>query len=184
MAEIYRIGSDDIVDRVSEFGGTNLLRGSNTGQDWVYSTFSNEIFTRSTTATTESFVSGKTTIPLELDTTYTFSAWLKTNGQVSSVEMFLYDAAVKTVKSKNLGSLTSDWAFYSWTVTMPSSWSSGTNATSIWNARFDNNGSKTSGTEAILYVKHPKLEKGNKPTDWTPAPQDLVTISGTELQFF
>jgi len=33
MAEIYRIGSDDIVDRVSEFGGTNLLRGSNTGQD-------------------------------------------------------------------------------------------------------------------------------------------------------
>jgi hypothetical protein len=29
-----------------------------------------------------------------------------------------------------------------------------------------------------------KLEKGNKPTDWTPAPADLVKVSGTELQFF
>jgi hypothetical protein len=25
MAEIYKIGSDDLVDRVSQFGGTNLL---------------------------------------------------------------------------------------------------------------------------------------------------------------
>jgi hypothetical protein len=28
MAEIYKIGSNDIVDRVSEFGGTNLYTGS------------------------------------------------------------------------------------------------------------------------------------------------------------
>ena len=31
---------------------------------------------------------------------------------------------------------------------------------------------------------HAKLEKGNKPTDWTPAPQDLVKVSGTQLQFY
>lgn len=28
MAEIYKIGSDDLVDRVSTFGGTNLLVNS------------------------------------------------------------------------------------------------------------------------------------------------------------
>lgn len=28
MAEIYRIGSDDLIDRVSTFGGTNLMRAS------------------------------------------------------------------------------------------------------------------------------------------------------------
>jgi hypothetical protein len=39
--------------------------------------------------------------------------------------------------------------------------------------RFDNNGTATSGTEAILYVKDIKLEKGNKVTDWTPAPEDV-----------
>lgn len=26
MAEIYKIGSDDLIDRVSTFGGTNLFR--------------------------------------------------------------------------------------------------------------------------------------------------------------
>lgn len=28
MAEIYKIGSDDLVDRVSTFGGTNLLKNT------------------------------------------------------------------------------------------------------------------------------------------------------------
>ena len=156
-----------------EIGGRNLLAYSGTGKNWSYSTFANGVYTRSTTATSESYVEGRTVAPLELGETYTFSAWMKTNGQVSSVDMFLYDHAVKTIRSKNLGEITTEWAFYTLTVTMPDSWVSGTNTVDGWHSRFDNNGSKTSGTEAILYVKKPKLEKGNKATDWSPAPEDV-----------
>ena len=158
-----------------EIGGRNLLAYSGTGKNWSYSTFVNGVYTRSTTATSESYVEGRTVAPLELGETYTFSAWMKTNGQVSSVDMFLYDHATKTVRSKGLGEITTEWAFYTLTVTMPDSWASGTNTVEGWHARFDNNGSKTSGTEAILYVREPKLEKGNKATDWTPAPEDVET---------
>ena len=34
------------------------------------------------------------------------------------------------------------------------------------------------GTMAIKKVK---LEKGNKPTDWSPAPEDIAYVNGTEL---
>lgn len=156
-------------------GGRNLLAYSGLGRNWVYSSFADGVYTRATTATSESFITGSTVAPLELGETYTFSAWMKTNGQVASVEMFLYDNAGKTVRSKNLGGLTTDWKLYSWTVTMPDSWTSGTNTTQPWHARFDNNGSKTSGTNAILYVKGPKLEKGTKATDWTAAPEDVAS---------
>ena len=165
-----------------EIGGRNLLAYSGTGKNWSYSTFVNGVYTRSTTATSESYVSGYTVAPLELGETYTFSAWMKTNGQVSSVDMFLYDHAVRTIRSKGLGEITTEWAFYMFTVTMPDSWVSGTNTVDGWTARFDNKGSKTSGTEAILYVRKPKLEKGNKATDWTPAPEDLQSSAVSRTQ--
>lgn len=48
MAEIYRIGSDDIVDRVSEFGGTNLLIGTQI-QDTSKGNYRNSVTATSTT---------------------------------------------------------------------------------------------------------------------------------------
>lgn len=42
---------------------------------------------------------------------------------------------------------------------------------------------KSSGTDTWT-IKHCKLERGNKVTDWAPAPQDLVKVSGTQLQFY
>ena len=38
--------------------------------------------------------------------------------------------------------------------------------------------------QKVLDSVNIKVEKGNKPTDWTPAPEDLVIVSGTELQIF
>lgn len=38
--------------------------------------------------------------------------------------------------------------------------------------RFDNNGSKEVGKDAVLFLANIKLEKGNKATDWSPAPED------------
>ena len=39
----------------------------------------------------------------------------------------------------------------------------------------------SSGT---IIISHPKIEIGTKPTEWTPAPQDLVTYSSETLEFF
>ena len=35
------------------------------------------------------------------------------------------------------------------------------------------------GNNATMTIRHPKLEKGNKTTDWSPAPEDLVVESKT-----
>ena len=36
-----------------------------------------------------------------------------------------------------------------------------------------------SGCKGVFYLKRPKVEKGNKATDWSPAPEDLVAESKT-----
>jgi hypothetical protein len=33
-------------------------------------------------------------------------------------------------------------------------------------------------------IRNVKVEIGTKPTEWTPAPQDLVTYSSETLEFF
>lgn len=40
--------------------------------------------------------------------------------------------------------------------------------------RFDNNGSKNVGQDAVLFLANIKLEKGNRATDYSPAPEDLI----------
>lgn len=39
-------------------------------------------------------------------------------------------------------------------------------------------------TSGYIIIGPVKLEKGNKPTDWTPAPKDLVTYSDETIKFF
>lgn len=148
------------------FFNPNVIKNTANGSGWSCSTFtkSTRIFTRSTTATTESFVQGRA--DLDNTKTYTMSAEIKTNGQVSSVELFAYDSTVKDIKSKNVGSPT-EWTKVFLTFTPNSSYS-WTNC----NIRFDNNGSKTSGTEAILYVKNIKVEEGSTVTPWCPHTAD------------
>ena len=40
--------------------------------------------------------------------------------------------------------------------------------------RFDNNGSKEVGKDAVLFLANIKLEKGTIATDWSPAPEDEI----------
>lgn len=40
--------------------------------------------------------------------------------------------------------------------------------------RFDNNGSKEVGKDAVLFLANIKLEKGNRATDYSPAPEELI----------
>ena len=153
----------------------NLIKNSINGSGWSYSSFNSteKIFARSTTATSESFVSCRA--DLVGGQSYTMSAYIKTNGMVNSVELFAYDSTVKDIISKNVGAPT-DWTlvFLNFTPSASYNW---TNC----NIRFDNNGSKTSGTEAILWVKYPKVEVGNFVTPWVPHTTDPEYVSNGSI---
>lgn len=67
------------------------------------------------------------------------------------------------VVKKNTGvSITKDWQRVSVTITTPT----GLTKNHMWLAIHGNH-------QSDLYVRNFKLEKGNKPTDWTPAPEDV-----------
>lgn len=153
-----------------EIGGTNLLKNTASGVGWSKTDFDAETrtFTRETTSTSGSFVVLINQTRLENNTTYTLSAWIKSNGQVKDVDYYVYNKGVTKTHSKRDIAVTTNWQFVTFTFTTDSStdYSEST-------IRFDNNGSKTAGVNAILYVKMPKLERGTKATDWTPAPEDV-----------
>ena len=164
-----------------QVGGRNLLKNTASGVDWSKTDFDAETrtFTRATTSTSESFIVLTNQTRLENDTTYTLSAWIRSNGQVKDVDYYVYNKGATKTHSRQGIAVTTDWQFVTFTFTTDSSadYSEST-------IRFDNNGSKTAGVNAILYVKDIKLEKGNKATDWTPAPEDYeVTevVSGADL---
>ena len=150
-----------------EIGGRNLLLDTSTGEGWSYSTFdaSTGEFTSATTAITESYVAAPLKAYVEQGQQYTLSVYAKSNGYVKDMDLFKYNANTAHIQYKLAISLTTEYKLYTMTFTA--------NATEQVTIRFDNNGSTTSGTNAILYIKHPKLEKGNKATDWTPAPEDI-----------
>jgi len=153
-----------------QVGGRNLLKNTTSGVGWSKTDFDAETrtFTRATTQTSESFVVLINQTALKNNTTYTLSAWIRSNGQVKDVDFYVYNKGVTKTHSKRGIAVTTDWQFVTLTFTTDSStdYSEST-------IRFDNNGSKTAGVNAILYVKEPKLERGNKATDWTPAPEDV-----------
>lgn len=152
-----------------EVGGRNLLVGLMGGSGVVACSTSdlvNHIWTRSTTATTESYVQLKN-MTFEPGVTYTLSCFAKSNGKVSSMDMCkVHSSGGGSHQSKTSISLTTEYVKYSWTFVCNA------NAVETAYIRFDNNGSTTSGTEAIMYIKEPKLERGNKATSWSPAPED------------
>ena len=130
---------------------------------WVFSTWTKTsfdaqelTFTRATTATTEATITHpKNYLTLEKNTQYTLSAWIKSNGYVKSVDFYCYDKNTDHPQSKLNIAVNTTWKFVSWTFTTNNYSNSDYSQTTV---RFDNNGSTTQGTNAILYVKKPKLE--------------------------
>ena len=103
--------------------------------------------------------------------TVTISADIKTNGHVDSIDFFIFDKNIKNTRARNFRINPQTYQRLSATLTTKDhvdgeDWSEVT-------VRFDNNATDSEGTTAILYVRNPKLELGNKPTDWTPAPEDV-----------
>lgn len=106
----------------------------------------------------------------EANTTYTISVEAKanTNGVTLSLEPYAGGIPGKSC------SLTTEWKRYSYTFT-----SGNTTSTSSCTYKVTSNGT--------VQLRKPKLEKGNKATDWTPAPEDVqaeidnIDIGGRNL---
>lgn len=161
-----------------KIGGRNIIPGTGTGEGWEYETFNkdNREFTKGTTGTHETFITSPKSFDLEKGKQYALSFDAKQNGYVSSAEVFILPRTYTTTGIALNGadfSISTTYEHKLIVFTPPSS------VTSLENCciRFDNNGSKTSGTKAILYIKNIKLEVGNKPTDWSPAPEDYSTTT-------
>ena len=158
-----------------QIGGTNLLRNTATGEGWSYGAFlpSTREFVRTTTTASECFIYPGHTVSLVNGETYTLSAYIKTNGYVGSIEFQVVDPGYAGIMSKIwwASEIPSVFKKFVFTFTVPNN---GVNY-STTHIRFDNNGSTVEGTEATLYIKDPKLEHGNKATDWSPAPEDAAT---------
>ena len=116
---------------------------------------------------------------LEANTTYTYSAMIKCNKSVDfnfdSLGHFNVSNSNSTQNDKTHEDIVSERIYTPSTITA-NQW------TKISITFTTNNLSESSfgvypiyntGTDTILYIYNCKLEKGNKPTDWSPAPEDI-----------
>ena len=173
-----------------EIGGRNLLRntsnptgyenlsdGSSSYSSIYADSIKGNVFERATTGTGGNYIWTSRTDKVEVSTEYTFSCDLWVNEPVSGVDLFWLsdtDASpqggagyVNVTASTTISHTDNVWQRVIWTFTTKANDRTGV-------IRIDNNGSKVSGTNAILRVTNLKLEKGNKATDWTPAPEDVA----------
>lgn len=143
--------------------GKNLIRNENkdVGDNsywYLYSTYDKETYTmtRSTTATTESFIAYRIGNGIiKNNTQYTISFEAKKNEYVKSFEVLLIGYNTTGIKTKTIG-ITNEFQKYSYTFT--------TDATADYKTlsqiRFDNNGSTENGKEAILTIRNVMLVEG------------------------
>lgn len=177
MAEIYKIGSDDLIDRVSTFGGTNYAQHSGPGVVQSHLTSGNEYIAINIGTAANAIPSGSTvTVSFDLEMKVVtanptllvyntnnkgpmqFNNASKTYTAAANTTLKQHCVYTSTIKARSDATLTNNFLeFYS-----------------------------TYNTGNVFSISNLKLEIGNKSTDWTPAPEDLVTYdsSTSSLVFF
>lgn len=195
MAEIYRIGSDDLIDRVSTFGGTNLMRASGCS-DWDaqwYSTTAGFEFMGDRikipggadfkTSKASNLYTADHTFFCPIGTSILFSTYIyentltseNTNDKISFYYYFLSGAGGSGSSAKSFNLNTTGFVCF----TAPTF-----SYDQLKGIYF---GPRTNSTVSGYITIGPlKVEIGSKPTDWTPSPYDLVTYdsSSESLVFF
>lgn len=177
-------------------GGRNLLfksRGNDT-TDWLYSDVTvveddvkGYCVEKQNATLKENYIATPRTGIVEPSTEYTFSTDIWCNEYLTNFDFFwLSDttdnpktgASYTNIRTKPLQTITPNtWTRLSWTFTTHDNDRTGY-------FRIDCNATKEEGIAAILRVANLKLEKGNRPTDWTPAPEDLeerVTVAESKI---
>lgn len=169
----------DLQDKVSTFGETNLF---------VYSglRFYNQELTLNDYQSTGSFT--QFTNSLKFDPT-------KTVGQKYTISFDAIspngDTAIQVYNSNgkpqyfnfsagSIGTVTTSWKHFQCTVTNSQYTASGYSTDqNIWK-RIE----IYAPSKMKVRIRNVKVEVGNKPTEWTPAPQDLVTYASDTIEFF
>lgn len=164
-----------------EIGGTNLLKDSNfeLGYTWEYSSIASRVQEGKDgsycgrvdgTINVTQYIGQQ--VQLEANTEYTITAWIKTEditkGSTSPfVQIYTSYGLNGTWVAENriinlLENGTSDWTKYTATFTTPNK---EYNKTTFYLYVRDITGT--------IWIDDLKLERGNKATDWSPAPEDV-----------
>lgn len=169
----------DLQDKVSIFGGTNLFV-------WNGLKTYNQELTLNDYNNTGSFT--QFTNSLKFDPT-------KTVGQKYTISFDAIspngDTAIQVYNSNgkpkyfnwsagNIGTATTSWKHFQCTITNNQNTASDASTNEqIWK-RIE----IYAPSKMKVRIRNVKVEIGTKPTEWTPAPQDLVTYSSEILEFF
>lgn len=178
MADIYQIDSNDIIDRVSVFGNTNLALGTD------YSNITN-------CASVTFLDNNRVKIPAGVS----FSTANSKTNYDSTITVSNYHFHVPIYEN----TLDDKATFTAWRRDPNGTGATGNNdivasgVTEEWNHSYPGPHtvrgfyfavSTTASTTGYITIGPLKVERGNKSTDWTPSPYDLVTVSDTTLDIF
>ena len=197
----------NIRDDVHTWGGRNLIWNTIHPVTNYWATTRASIdgeFLKITPTTSAGYVKSKTTYLDYIDTinkTYTISVEAKQSDDTSSYttapNLFLYSGYSVSTRTGNIFSTSYDryssqitlastvpteWTKYSLTFTATDDYFTLGQATALVAGsqlaiEFGVNGSR----KPVL-LRNIKLEIGNKPTDWSPAPEDIAYVNGTTLE--
>jgi len=149
-----------------EIGGRNLLKNSDSlpGSSWVFfnATVSNGVATVGKSDLYENRIYQQPVNGYwewEANTSYVLSVEARIVSGNGSLSINPYGAN----RGPKYVSITTEWVRYNYVFT------SASNINANGSVSFYNNGD----TGSVIQLRRPKFEKGNKPTDWSPAPEDL-----------
>ena len=113
---------------------------------------------------------------LKQDDEIVISFEAKAASNVAGCTIYGYQGSGKTIGTAPTIALTTDWQYFSFNTTVKD-----------YAVQYNNNGSimffycTDSTARAVLKsIRKLKIEKGNKPTDWSPAPEDIARFIGNE----
>ena len=149
-----------------EIGGRNLWNGSAYNQESVLNTYQ----------TTGSFsqlsnVTIDTSLPENLDVEFTISFWAKSPNGITQLSIYNQNGNPRYFYFSKLldNTLNVDWKYYTYTFT-------NIDRGMTFTSRYKNRIEFYAPGKAGVIIKNVKVEKGNKATDWTPAPEDMATV--------
>lgn len=156
---------------------TNLQNGNKDASDcYGYSAFANGIFEISNSTQTENYIfMADTTDLVSAGKQYTISFEAKQNGNLTSEDVYYYGNDYQNTGyiTTSRFSPTTTWQKFSHTFTITAG------ATlSDQRIRFDNNGTKTDGEVAVLYIRNVKLEEGGIATPFCYSVKDSIGATG------
>ena len=141
--------------------------------------------TGSATNGTQYASNGKKIVALEADTQYTYSAWVKltTTGSTTNVPFNFTSLGHFSIINNATASDTTHEDIPAKRVYSPDTVSVGVwtkiqltfTTNSLNGSKFGVYPKYSLGDAYTLFIRDQKLEKGNKATDWTPAPEDIET---------